>query len=867
MARFTTIARGIACAAAFAAIFNVVPAHAQPVLLDLPTQVAVDAQGNVYVLEPGQRRVARFDAAGTLLGRFGAPGSGPGQFSSVTDITVDPAGNVLVLDRTAKAVSVFGRAGNFISRWAVFAPSSTVRPNALAATATHVFVSADDGGLYAYSPAGQFLAGRPVITGQQGMDTPGDLATDGAGNLYAIDRANNRVLRFGTGGPANDPLSWRGWIGGCSAGTLCQPAPSGTPPSRTTGWCMDFAGCGDPRVGSQQGRFTAPVYLSAAPDGSINVSDIGGGGGVGGIQRFNPAGAYLGELAPRGRDLGQVGTDPTAVAANGDVLAVQTRVGRVSRFSSTGQFRGVFGGGVELSVFPGDTAMNPLNFIVPGTQTTTVSVVSLGGYAGPLTLASTRCIGPRGVPAVACSSLGITTAFANPTVTAGPAAAATPLAITVTPATPDGLTLVIVDNATGSIPAFAQVGINVALQRGISVTPAPASVTLMPGDPPARVNVAVASTNVTGTSRLSGSFTPVPSAGHLSHDFQSGSFTVPLNGTVNRTLDITALEKARTGVYTLKVKANGPGSLAPESPVDVTVDCGCRTTGDFVLPSVRPVTVTSGLSGTSPNGNFVVTAASTGPSASVSVAAQSAPNATLVGPVANASSWGFSPNSRYFVVTSAGPASHITQLDVFDLNFQNRRVLSDQIVGCPVGDPTCAPPPPFCQNCPPAGSGGNTTPSLKTGLATWGFGPNSRSFVLVDVNPLVSATQYNLALYNLTTTPMATRIVSTSGPSISAFWRYSPCGDLLMHFHQMFAMPSSNDEARFYKTYATTAGQALAETAHLIIGVNGTVAAGPVGARVDPAFVSTGDFDVRLLNLSRSSGSPATGFQSLQCRR
>jgi hypothetical protein len=48
-----------------------------------------------------------------------------------------------------------------------------------------------------------------------------------------------------------------------------------------------------------------------------------------------------------------------------------------------------------------------------------------------------------------------------------------------------------VQNAPGSVPAFAQVAIDVRLQRTISVTPMPASVTLMPGDPPARVSVAV----------------------------------------------------------------------------------------------------------------------------------------------------------------------------------------------------------------------------------------------------------------------------------------------------------------------------------------------------------------------------------------
>ena len=444
---------------------------AQPVLLDTPTQVAVDAQGNVFVIEPGQRRIARFDATGNLLGRFGSSGTGPGQFASVTDVTIDPAGNVLVLDRTAKAVLVFSNVGTFMSRWQVFPSGSPVSPNAIVATTGRVFVSGSEGAIYAYSLAGQFLSGRPVITGQSGMDTPGDLAIDASGNLYAVDRANNRILRFGTSGPDSDPLVWGGWIGGCSSGSLCQAVPNSNAPSRTTGWCKDFAQCGDPRVGVGKGRFTAPVFVSAATNGAINVSDIG----TGVIQRFSPAGAYIGDLAPRGRMPGETGTDATAVAPNGDILAVQTRLGRVSRFSAAGTFSGVFGGGVELSVFPGDTAVNPLRYTVPATFTTTVGVISLGGHSGPLTLASTSCIGPRGVPAVSCSTLGITTSFANPTVNVSASPAAVPMGIAVTPATPDGMTLVIVQNA------ISRIRLSIAASRKIMQAQ---TLTLLPGGAP-----------------------------------------------------------------------------------------------------------------------------------------------------------------------------------------------------------------------------------------------------------------------------------------------------------------------------------------------------------------------------------------------
>ncbi len=846
---------------------------AQPAILDTPTRLAVDAQRNVFVLESAARRVARFDAAGTLTARFGVSGTAPGQLQSVQDIAIDPAGNVLVLDRLAKAVLRFTNAGAFIDQWQLFPVASPARPHSLVVDASgRLFVSDGTAGtITSFSATGQFLQGMPVITGLAGSDTPGDLALDASGNLYAADRANNRVLKFGTGGPSGNPLTWIGWIGGCTSGPMCQPVPGNAgAPSRTTGWCNDFSRCGDARSGRGLGRFEAPIFVSAAANGAINVSDIG----TGVIQRFDPAGAYLGDLASRGRMPGQTGSDATAVGPNGDVYAVQTLIGRVSRFSAGGMFVGVFGGGVELSVFPGDTSINPLKFTIPDTKASTIGVVSIGGYAGPLSLASTRCLPPTGPPARACSSMGITPTFASPNVTVTAGGAATTLQVAVGPSAPDGLSLVIVDSATAGLSAFAQVAVDVKLQRAVSVTPVMSTVTLMPGDPKATVSIDVKSTNVSGSTSLSGAFVPPPAAGHLSHTFApAGAFQLTPNATATRSVEITALPAARTGNFTLNVTASAP-SAAASSPIGVRVACNCSDSGDFVEPVVLPVSAVSGSKGTSPNGRFTVTAAVSGTSTSVGITSTTNPSQQLVSPVGNAGAWGFSPDSRFFLVASAGPSPNLTEIAIFDLNFQNRRVLSQQVTACPLADPTCVPPPSFCYGGPGSanngctGAGGATkTSSFKLGSASWGFAPDSKSFVLADVNPLVSSSMYNLHVFNLVSgAAVAPAVVSTSAPAISSFWRFSPCGDLFMHFRQAFATPGSNDTASFHRTSGTTASAPL-EQAALIVAAGGMVSPGPVGARIETAFVSNGDFDVRLLNLSRTTGSPATGFASPQCQR
>lgn len=866
-----------AACSAFVALLALLSAaaSAQPALLDMPTRIAVDAQQNVFVIESAARRIAKFDPGGALVVRFGGPGSAPGQFLSVQDLGIDPAGNVLVLDRLAKAVLRFSNAGVFIDRWQLFPVASSGQPHSFVVDAAgRLFVSEGTAGtLSVFSATGQWVMTIPAITGQAGVDTPGDLALDAAGNLYAADRANHRILKFGTSGPAANPLTWIGWIGGCTTGPLCQAVPGpAAPPSRTTGWCNDFSGCGDSRSGIGRGRFQAPIYLSAAANGALYVSDLGSGV----IQRFDAGGAYVGDLALRGRLPGQTGSDITAVGPNGDVYAVQTLMGRVSRFTAGGVFVGVFGGGVELSVFPGDTALNPLKYTIPDTKASTIGVSSIGGYSGPLALVSTRCFAPSGPPARTCSSLGITPSLSNPSVIVTAGGAATTLQIAVAPSAPDGLMLVVVESATAGLPAFAQVAIDVQLQRAVSVTPAAGTIKLMPGDPKAAIAVDVKSINVTGSTVLSAAFVPPPAAGHLSHDFKpNGTFTLAPGATVSRTVEISALPSARTGNFTLNVTAAAPGGVKASSPIAVTVECNCSDSGDFVLPAVLPVSAVAGATGTSPNGQFIVTATASGGTAAVKIHAQSDPTRVLVSPVSNANAWGFSPDSRYFLVAYAGPSPHLTEVEIFDLNFQNRRIVSAQLSGCPAGQLGCTPPPSFCyagpgsaaNNACTGGSGATKTAAFKVGSAAWGFGPDSKSFMIADVNPLVSSSMYNLRVFNLAAaSPTAPAIVSTSAPAISSFWRFSPCGDLFMHFRQAFATPGSNDSASFHRTTGSSATAAF-EEARLIVAANGMVAPGPVGARVDAAFVSNGDFDVRLINLSRSTGSPATGFASPQCQR
>src|SRR5690349_13440487 len=58
-----------------------------------PNDIALDAAGNVYVTEDGNR-VQKFTSGGAFLAKWGTPGSGAGQFNGPTGIVVDAGGVV-----------------------------------------------------------------------------------------------------------------------------------------------------------------------------------------------------------------------------------------------------------------------------------------------------------------------------------------------------------------------------------------------------------------------------------------------------------------------------------------------------------------------------------------------------------------------------------------------------------------------------------------------------------------------------------------------------------------------------------------------------------------------------------------------------
>ncbi len=84
-----------------------------------PTDVAWDRTGNIYIADGigNTNRVAKFDKEGRFIKQWGATGSENGQFNGLKGLAIDAQGNVYVADSGNKRIQVFDSEGTFKSQF------------------------------------------------------------------------------------------------------------------------------------------------------------------------------------------------------------------------------------------------------------------------------------------------------------------------------------------------------------------------------------------------------------------------------------------------------------------------------------------------------------------------------------------------------------------------------------------------------------------------------------------------------------------------------------------------------------------------------------------------------------------------------
>jgi DNA-binding beta-propeller fold protein YncE len=152
-----------------------------PGLLKVPSGIACDAAGNIYVADTGNQRVQVFTSEGRLLSTWDAAAGFP--FQAPHGIAVAPDGTVLVADSVALRVFVLAADGELLATWG--APS--------AGGVTFTFPR-----WVAAAPDGRVLVADAAVWGAGGYVPPRIQVLDADGErLGVIGAAGNAPGRYG----------------------------------------------------------------------------------------------------------------------------------------------------------------------------------------------------------------------------------------------------------------------------------------------------------------------------------------------------------------------------------------------------------------------------------------------------------------------------------------------------------------------------------------------------------------------------------------------------------------------------------------------------------------------------------------------
>ncbi|MDQ1731719.1 MAG: tripartite motif-containing protein 71 [Pseudonocardiales bacterium] len=185
--------------------------------LNAPRDAATDSNGNIYVADYNNNRIAKFSPAGKPLMVWGTRGRANGQFVRPYGVDVDDSNRIYVADSDNDRIQVFLGGGKFVHVYGSTGSGAgqffQLRRVAVGAGKTPAVYGADLWG----NKALRFTYGGTVdrvYGGEGGLDggfnQPSGLAVDG--QTFVSDSVNQRVQRFDTpSGSFERSFGHRGW--------------------------------------------------------------------------------------------------------------------------------------------------------------------------------------------------------------------------------------------------------------------------------------------------------------------------------------------------------------------------------------------------------------------------------------------------------------------------------------------------------------------------------------------------------------------------------------------------------------------------------------------------------------------------------
>ena len=166
-----------------------------------PTSIAIDAEGGIWVADAGNSRLEKFDKEGKYLTQFGEEGSEEGQLLYPESIAIDAEGDIWVADTYNSRLQKFDAKGNLLEVVGAYGsePGQLGLPTGIdVGPGGNVWVADwENQRIAEFDEAGEFVQqfGKEG-SGNGQFAHPDTIDVDEAGNVWVVDEENGRVQEF-----------------------------------------------------------------------------------------------------------------------------------------------------------------------------------------------------------------------------------------------------------------------------------------------------------------------------------------------------------------------------------------------------------------------------------------------------------------------------------------------------------------------------------------------------------------------------------------------------------------------------------------------------------------------------------------------